>query len=159
MAMKPGRQAPMLPQRYTLDPNLSQSPSVRPGLWHSCLMLTGQGDDAPQQTVQQRGQLRRARFSSAVMFGLLLLVITFIPLGLQDPTHATLAADVLLLGAIIVSAVLNRNRLTTAAGAVLVAILLLAIASAVLGAKQLDFVYLPAFDLLAIVILVAAAVS
>lgn len=138
-----------------LPPEANRKPS---GLWHAWVVLTGPGDDAPQRTLEQRSRLRRARLSSVVMFGMLVLAVGILPLGLKDPTHATLGADAVLVLAVLFAAVLNRFGQVTFAALVLVAVLLFAIAGAVLGAVNLDFIYLPAFDLLALVIAVAAAV-
>lgn len=140
-------------------PTYPSSEERRPrGLWHAWLLLTGPGDNAPQRTLQERGRLRRARLTSVVMFGLLVLAIVVVPLGLQDPSHATLSADVALFAAVLIAAVLNRLLLPTAAGVILVAALGLATAGAVLGSKQLDLIFLPAFDLLAIVVVVAGVI-
>ncbi|HLJ80507.1 MAG TPA: hypothetical protein VKT52_03400 [Ktedonobacterales bacterium] len=127
-------------------------------LWHVWLLLTGPGDDAPQTTIKERAQLGRARATSAVIFGLLLFALLALPLGLQDPTHATLVADVILFVAIFLASALNRLGATTPAGWVLVLVLLLAIMGAIVGSPKLDFIYLPGFDLLAIPVMVAALV-
>lgn len=126
------------------------------GLWHFWVTLTGPGDDAPQRTIEERARLRRARLSSVVIAGMLLLALLVLPLGLQDPTGATLTADIILFVATLTAAVCNRLGQTTLAGIILVGVLMLAVLGAVAGAKQLDWVYLPAFDLLGIVVVVAA---
>jgi hypothetical protein len=128
------------------------------GLWRFWLSLTGPRADAPQATIQQRTNLRRARLSSSIILGMFLLAIGVLPLGLEDPTHATLGADVLLFAACVIAAALNRFGQTTAAGMVLVLVLMAAIMGAVLGSHFLDFIFLPAFDLLALVVIVAALV-
>lgn len=127
-------------------------------MWHVWLLLTGPGDDTPQTTIKERAQLGRARATSAVIFGLLLFALLALPLGLQDPTHATLVADVILFVAIFLASALNRLGATTPAGWVLVLVLLLAIMGAIVGSPKLDFIYLPGFDLLAIPVMVAALV-
>lgn len=145
-------------QPSSFGSNMESEAQTRSGLWHAWLLLTGPSDSAPQATIQERERLRRARLSSAVMFGMLILAVVILPLGLQDPSHATLGADVALFVACFIAAILNRIGQTTIAGLLLVGVLVLAIGGAVLGAKQLDFIYLPAFDLLALVIGVAGAV-
>lgn len=126
------------------------------GLWHWWQTLTGPGDDAPQQTLEERARLRRARLSSVVIAGMLVLAALALPLGLQDPTHATLGAVAIMFAATIIAAVCNRFGQATIAGGIIVAVLMLALLGAVVGAKQIDWVYLPAFDLLAIVVVVSA---
>jgi hypothetical protein len=57
-----------------------------------------------------------------------------------------------------VASLLNRLGASTAAGWVLVLVLVFAIIGAVAGSPKLDYIYLPAFDLLAIPVMVAALV-
>lgn len=160
MVMNQPSQRPRLPREGWQGAQSPGSLAEQPGSGpvHFWAVLTGPGDNAPQFTLEERNTLRRARLASAVMFGMLLLALLALPLGLQDPTRATLGAVGILFVAVLIAALLNRFGHVTSAGLILVATLLFAIGGSVMGAPILDWIYLPAFDLLSIVVGVAALV-
>ncbi|HEX5159099.1 MAG TPA: hypothetical protein VFW17_17960 [Ktedonobacterales bacterium] len=103
-----------------------------------------------------RDRARRGRLGGSLLFGLLLLMILVIFIGLGDP--ATLISALIGMGAVIVAIILNRSGFVNIAGLIMVALPALVIVLSILGAPsgQLDTLYLPLFDLLAISIVIAA---
>lgn len=103
-----------------------------------------------------RDRARRGRLGGALLFGLLLLMILAVFIGLGDP--ATLISALIGLGAVVVAMILNRSGFVNIAGLIMVALPALVIVLSIVGAPsgQLDTLYLPLFDLLAISIVIAA---
>src|SRR6185437_3826101 len=109
-----------------------------------------------------RDRARRGRLGGAVLFGLFLLMILAVFIGLGDP--ASLISALIGLGAVVVAMILNRSGFVNIAGLIMVALPALVIVIAILGASVpptgvepgLDYLYLPLFDLLAISIVIAA---
>jgi hypothetical protein len=104
-----------------------------------------------------RDRARRGRLGGSLLFGLLLLMILAVFIGLGDP--ASLISALIGLGAIVVAMILNRSGFVNIAGLIMVALPALVIILSILGApnQQLDLLYLPLFDLLAISIVIAAS--
>lgn len=104
-----------------------------------------------------RDRARRGRLGGALLFGLLALMILAVFIGLGDP--ATLVSALVGLGAVVVAIILNRNGYVNSAGIIMVTLPALVIALSVVYAPhgQLDDLYLPLFDLLAISLVVAAS--
>jgi hypothetical protein len=125
-----------------------------PNIW---LRLTSSGWDTPQVTVGQREMARRSRLVSWIILGLIVIDIVLIPAGFTD--MPTLIAILLAAVGLIVAAVLNRASLVTFSGSLLVLLVMGAVLGAVIGASPgLDTIYLPAYDLLAIAVVLAASI-
>ncbi|HEY7340016.1 MAG TPA: hypothetical protein VH591_03990 [Ktedonobacterales bacterium] len=103
-----------------------------------------------------RDRARRGRLGGSLLFGLLLLMILAVVIGLGDP--ASFISALIGLGAVIVAMILNRSGFVNIAGLIMVALPALVIVLSIVGAPngQLDTLYLPLFDLLAISIVIAA---
>jgi len=103
-----------------------------------------------------RDRARRGRLGGSLLFGLLLLMILAVFIGLGDP--ASLISALIGLGAVVVAMILNRSGFVNIAGLIMVALPALVIVLSIVGAPsgQLDTLYLPLFDLLAISIVIAA---
>ncbi len=103
-----------------------------------------------------RDRARRGRLGGSLLFGLLLLMVLAVFIGLGDP--ASLISALIGLGAVVVAMILNRSGFVNIAGLIMVALPALVIVLSIVGAPsgQLDTLYLPLFDLLAISIVIAA---
>lgn len=104
-----------------------------------------------------RDRARRGRLGGALLFGLLALMILAVFIGLGDP--ATLVSSLVGVGAVIIAIVLNRSGFVNVAGLIMVALPALVIILSIVYAPngQLDSLYLPLFDLLAISEVIAAS--
>ena len=104
-----------------------------------------------------RDRARRGRLGGALLFGLLALMILAVFIGLGDP--ATLVSSLVGVGAVIIAIVLNRSGFVNVAGLIMVALPALVIILSIVYAPngQLDSLYLPLFDLLAISVVIAAS--
>lgn len=125
-----------------------------PNLW---LRLTSSGWDRQQVNVHQRELARRSRLASWIILGLLIMLAALIPAGSTDmPTLVSIVFGFL---GVIVAAILNRAGMVTVAGSLLVLLLIVGVMGAVTGAKTgLDTIYLPAYDLLAIAVIIGASI-
>lgn len=104
-----------------------------------------------------RDRARRGRLGGSLLFGLLLIMILAVFIGLGDP--ATLISSLIGVGAVVVAIILNRSGYVNVAGVIMVALPALVIVLSIVYAPngQLDYLYLPLFDLLAISEVVAAS--
>lgn len=128
--------------------------AARPNFW---IRLTSNSWQEPQDTVEQREFARRNTLTSWIVLGLLAADLLLIPAGIGDP--ATIAAVGVAGVGILIAAALNRYGQTTAAGTLLIVLIIGAVLGAISGAAQgLEVVDLPAYDLLVIAIVVAASI-
>jgi hypothetical protein len=119
--------------------------------------MTSSGWDHPQTEVHQREQARRSRLASWIILGLLVMLIALVPAGYTD--GPTLVAIVFGFLGVIIAAILNRAGLVTVAGSLLVVLVILGVMGAIFSAKGgLDTIYLPAYDLLAIGVIIGASI-
>jgi hypothetical protein len=119
------------------------------------LRLTSAGWDRPQYTIAQRELARRSRLASWLILGLFLSLIIVSPLVTGD-TQTLIAFSLFAVG-LVVCAVLNRRGLVSAAGTVLVALIILVIMGpTVTSPLGLTMGQLPNYDALVIAVLVAA---
>jgi hypothetical protein len=126
----------------------------RANLW---LRMTSSGWDRPSRTSHEREIARRSALTSWIILGLLIVVLVLVPGGLAAP--ATLAALGGVAVGLLLIAILNRMGQVLAAGLLLIGILNAAILYAVAGVQTgLSLIYLPAFDLFVITVVVAASV-
>lgn len=104
-----------------------------------------------------RDRARRGRLAGSLLLGLLLIMALAVVIGLGDP--ATLISGLIGVGAVMVAIVLNRSGYVNIAGIIMVALPALVIVLSIVYAPngQLDFLYLPLFDLLAISEVIAAS--
>lgn len=104
-----------------------------------------------------RDRARRGRLGGSLLLGLLAITILTVFIGLGDP--ATLISALIGVGAVIVAIILNRSGFVNLAGLIMVALPALVIVLSILGAPngELDLLYMPLFDLLAISIVIAAS--
>lgn len=130
-------------------------PRSRVNWW---LRLTSSGWDKPQITIQQREVARRSRLTSWIILGLTVVLLLLAFAGIADPA-TLLSVGIVMLGTA-VAAILNRAGQVTIAGSLLVFLFSLGIVGAVTGAPQgkLTLVYLPAYDLFAIPVIIAASI-
>jgi hypothetical protein len=150
-----GRYPGNFPMPYSPDRPIApgQEPH-RPNFW---LRLTSAVAYLPQKTVEQREQVRRNRLASWIILGMFVLVILLSPAGIGSPSTA--AAIVIAFVGLIVCSIFNHAGWTTAAGIFLVVLIDAAIFGALAGGSGgLEVVDLPAFDLLAISVVVAATI-
>lgn len=143
------------PRTTTFDAAASTPKRARPLFW---LRLASYGWNKPISTVEQREKVRRSILMAWVLLGLYAVTIAVLPLGLADPATlaSVLAADVLL----VVATVLNRAGWTIAAGTLVVATVTGAIFSSLVSQPggRLPLDALPAYDLLAMTVIIAATV-
>ena len=104
-----------------------------------------------------RDRARRGRLAGSLLFGLLAITILTVFIGLGDP--ATLISALVGVGAVVIAMILNRSGFVNIAGLIMVAIPALVIVLSIVGAPngQLDPLYFPLFDLLAISQVIAAS--
>jgi hypothetical protein len=136
-----------------------QQPSPRRGLWGWWLRATaphGSPDDV-MLPLNDRERLRRARLASAIIAGLMVTDLLLLPTVLDDLPSTVAVLTVLL--ACLAAIGLNRAGWVTAAGYVLVLILVAVVIVVFVGAPngvaRLD--YFPVYDLLVVPLLVAAS--
>ncbi|HZC04606.1 MAG TPA: hypothetical protein VE338_03125 [Ktedonobacterales bacterium] len=126
----------------------------RPNVW---LRLASSGWDKPQVTVEQREAVRRSQLTAWILLGLLAADLLLTPAGLSD--IPTLTAIALVGVGILVGIAVNRLGYTTAAGILLIVLIVGAIVGAISGSSGgLQLVDLPAYDLLVIAIIIAASI-
>ena len=149
-AMMPGQPG----QQFGQPSRMTQDALKPPNWW---LRHASSGWDRPQRSLHEREITRRSRLMAWIILGLLIMVVVLLPAGLADmPTLvAILAAGV----GMIIAAILNRAGLITAAGSLLVLLVIGAVVGAVTSAPGgLDTVYLPAYDLFAIAVVLGASI-
>lgn len=126
----------------------------RPNWW---LRLASTGWDKPQTTVEQREAVRRSQLTAWILLGLLVGDILLFPTGATDP--ATLMALGIVGIGILIAIALNRLGRTSAAGTLMIVLIILADIAAISGTPVgMGVVDLPAYDLLVIAIVIAASV-
>lgn len=137
-----------------LYPSDTRQPAPRPNWW---LRLTSSGWDGPQMTIEERERVRRSRLASWIILGLLVVALVLVPAALTDmPTLESLTAVII---GILLAALLNRTGHVTLAGSLLVALVIGADLGALVSATPgLDTIYLPAYDLLAIAVLIGVSI-
>lgn len=149
-AMMPGQPGQSFGQQFGMTQD-----AVKPPNWW--LRHASSGWDRPQRSVHEREIARRSRLMAWIILALLIMVVVLLPAGTADmPTLiAILAAGV----GMIIAAILNRAGLITAAGSLLVLLVIGAVVGAVTSAPGgLDTVYLPAYDLFAIAVVLGASI-
>jgi hypothetical protein len=104
-----------------------------------------------------RDRARRGRLGGALLFGLLVIMVLAVFIGLGDP--ASFISSLVGVGAVVVAIILNRSGFVNIAGLIMVALPALVIVLSIVYAPngQLDTLYFPLFDLLAISEVVAAS--
>ena len=134
-------------------PYLYQQPQ-RVNIW---LRLTSAVARLPQQSLDQREGLRRNRLTSWILLGMFVLVCLLIPAGIGSPSTAV-AIGIAGVGLVLAS-VFNHAGWTTAAAVFLVVLIDAGIIGALAGGTGgLEVVDLPAYDLLAISVVVGATI-
>lgn len=103
-----------------------------------------------------RDRARRGRLAGSLLFGLFVLMVLAVVIGLGDP--ASLISAMIGVGAVVVAMILNRSGYVNIAGFIMVALPALVIALSLLGAPdgKLDALYFPLYDMLVISIVVSA---
>ncbi len=152
-------------------PRVADAPRVN---WW--LRLTSSGWETPPITVEQREFARRSRLTSWIILALLVMELVLLPAGVSVPS--TLVAVAVAVIGTIIAAVLNRAGFVTLAGSLLVLLLSGAILGSIVGAQalpckagttcspfvtaggngQISLIYLPAYDLLTISVIVGASI-
>ncbi len=126
----------------------------RPVWW---LRLASWGWDQPQYQLQIREKTRRSQLLGWLLLGLFIADGLLIALGIGDV--GTLIAVAVIMGGLVLSTFLNRKGFITAAGSIPVVVICLAIFFSLLSEPNgLDLDAIPAYDLLVISVVVAAAV-
>lgn len=122
------------------------------------LRFTSMGLDKPQETLEQREIVRRSRLISWVLLGVLVTLLAFLPAVTRDVPSA-FAVGGAFLGTLLALA-LNRFGFVNLAGSLLVILMCTAIISVVIAAPggKISLVYLPAYDILALPVVVAATI-
>lgn len=129
------------------------------------LRLTSSGWDKLQVTIEQRELVRRSQLTSWIILGLTVMLVVLVPTGFQDP--ATLAAVGVAFAGTLIAAVLNRFGWVTVAGSLLVLLVIGGVMGALAGASDaaihagagtLTMIYIPAYDLLAIAVVLGASI-
>jgi hypothetical protein len=124
---------------------------------HWWLRLTSSGWNLPQATLEQREWTRQSQMASWIILGLLVADVVLLPVGIDDP--GTLIAIILVGGGLLLAVWLNRLGLVTWAGTLIIFLICGGVLGSLvmeLGGLALDA--LPAYDLLAIAVIVAASV-
>ncbi|HKS70187.1 MAG TPA: hypothetical protein VJQ45_07190 [Ktedonobacterales bacterium] len=143
-----------MPTQTGVYPGDSKQPPRRANWW---LRLTSSGWDGPQATIEERERVRRSRLASWIILGLLIVALVLVPAALTD--MPTLEALIAVIVGILLAAIFNRTGHVTISGSLLVALVIGADFGALLSAKPgLDTIYLPAYDLLAIAVLIGVSV-
>ncbi len=138
-----------------MNPRLVQdAASARPPNWW--LRMVSSGWEKPARTRAERELVRRSRLAGWVILGILMVTVLLLPGGISAP--ATLTAIVIVDVGLAISAILNRRGLVTAAGSVLALLISGAILYAVASTGNLSLIYLPAYDLFVLSVVVAASV-
>jgi hypothetical protein len=138
-----------------MNPRLDRdAAAITPPNWW--LRAVSSGWQKPARTRAERELLRRSRLAGWVILGILVVTVLLIPGGLSAP--ATLTAIVIVDVGLAISVILNRRGLVTAAGSVLSLLISGAILYAVASTGNLSLIYLPAYDLFVLSVVVAASV-
>ena len=132
------------------------SNTISPPNWW--LRKTSFGWDRPQETIEQREMVRRSRLTSWILLGVLVTLLVFIPAVTRDTPSAFLVVSSLFV--ILIAMALNRYGLVNLAGSLLVVMMCAATLSVVVAAPggKISLVYLPAYDILAIPVVVGASI-
>jgi hypothetical protein len=129
-------------------------PTRRPNAW---IRLTSSGWERPLLTIPERETARRSRLVSWIILGLLIGDLVLVPVGAGDPS--TLVAVAIVGLGLLIAAILNRAGAVGLAGALIVLLICAGVMGVLLSLPNgVDLVSLPAFDLLAIAVLVATSV-
>ena len=145
---------PYGPAGIGLTPNTSSYYSGPFGWW---FRLSVPPEPPASADFATRDRARRGRLGGSLLFGLLLLMVAALFIGLGDP--ASLISALIGVGAVVIAMILNRSGFVNIAGFIMVAIPALVIVLSIVGAPngQLDPLYFPLFDLLAISQVIAAS--
>ena len=120
------------------------------------LRLTSSGWDSPQRTIEEREKARRSRLTSWIIFGLLIADLLLIPVGSGDPS--TLGAVAVVGFGLLFAAALNRSGFVSFAGGLIVLLICAGVMASLVSLPDgLDVFSLPAYDLMAIAVVVAAS--
>jgi hypothetical protein len=122
------------------------------------LRKTSFGWDKPQETIEQREIVRRSRLTAWILLAILVTLLVYIPSVLRDAASAFTVAGALLIT--LFAIVLNRRGFVGLAGTVLVVMMCLAPLSVIVASPdgKISLVYLPAYDILAIPVIVGASI-
>lgn len=122
------------------------------------LRWTSTGWDTPQETIEQREKVRRSRLTSWILLGLLLSLVAFIPATFSDKASAFTVLIALVV--VVIAMILNRKGFVTIAGITLVALSCAAVIGVVVGSTdgKIHLVYLPAYDILVIPVILGASI-
>lgn len=121
------------------------------------LRLTSSGWNLPQTTIEQREQMRRSQLASWIILGLLVADVVLLPVCIDD--LGTLSAIIVVGIGLLVAAFLNRLGYVAWAGILIIFLLCGGVLSSLLfQSVGLTLDALPAYDLLAITVIVAASV-
>lgn len=137
---------------------IHEAKSAAPRRINWWLRMTSAGWNKPQNTVEQREMTRRSTLVSWILLGLLVALLLFIPAALTNvPTIFSIAFAAL---GVSVAIFLNRMGLVTAAGALLVVLICIATMGVIVGSPDgaIHVVDLPAYDFLAVAVVLGAAV-
>lgn len=124
---------------------------------HWWLRLTSSGWNLPQTTIEQRECMRRSQLASWIILGLLVADVVLLPVGIND--LGTLSAIIVVGIGLLAAAFLNRLGYVTRAGILIIFLFCSGVLGSLLiqsGGLALDA--LPAYDLLAVTVIVAASV-
>lgn len=125
----------------------------RPNAW---IRFASSGWDSAPAAPEERELARRSRLTAWLILGLFVGVIVLIPGGFA--ASATLVALATVALGLVVALVLNREGFVTSAGSLLSLLLSGAVLFAVASTGKLALVYLPAFDLFVISVVISASV-
>jgi hypothetical protein len=144
----------MLPQPDITAQQTQDTQATRlPNLW---VRVASSGWKTPPRTPDERERARRSALLAWIILALLVVSVLLIPTGFNAP--ATLGAAVIILIGSVVAALLNRSGMVTAAGTLLIILIEAAILGAVVAPGPMSLVYLPAYDIFVVAVVVAAAI-
>jgi len=144
----------MLPQPDLAAQQTRDTQAVRmPNLW---VRMASSGWQTAPRTPDERERARRSALLAWIVLALLIVSVLLIPTGFNAP--ATLGAAVIIMLGALVAAALNRAGMVTAAGTLLIVLIEAAILGAVVAPGPLSLVYLPAYDIFVVAVVVAAAI-
>ncbi len=133
----------------------TNTPAKRPNWW---LRKTSFGWDKVQETIAQREIMRRSRLASWILLGILATLLVYLPATTRDVASAFSVLGALFITLIVIA--LNRHGFVNLAGTLLVVMICAAILSVVVAAPGgiISLVYLPAYDILAIPVVIGASI-
>ncbi|MBA3825238.1 MAG: hypothetical protein H0X24_15235 [Ktedonobacterales bacterium] len=140
------------------SPQFGQTPPPvrreRLAWWYA---LTAPPDPGPTASPHERDQVRRARLASIILLGLFVVLVPSIPIDLAD--FPTLLITMIIFITSLISVFLNRRGNINAVGYLLTLALVTGVAFIIINEPQgqLDFYYIPLYDLLIMPLLIAAA--